>query len=303
MNDFWWWYLGICGGLLVVSLLVGFFGWCAARKTDKRFADIRSHRQNDYREKVISTIEEVEDLQKKLCACKDNMCCYRMRRWTYQKLVCAAIFNEKSKRSYVFRDEKITRYVRLKRQIRDILNLLDSLYPLQESAVLPKESMSRAKVFLNAGGCFFSLIVVVQTIITFFVFLLAWALWVCMNLMLGLVQPVDTFVVNAELIRDETVSSVSFVQEIASLPLGNYLLGALLIAAMSVAIVFLQKVIKFVIIQCDIFFVAHRSLVHIILVDRLNRNQIFEEFVSLVQLVRRKTSAGFLNNILDKIAD
>ncbi len=90
---------------------------------------------------------------------------------------------------------------------------------------------------------------------------------------------------------------VQMVQEAYVSLLGPIIWTIIALAAIAVTIIFVQKVVKFLVIQCDIMLVWNRLSSRIVFSENLSRNLIIGEFEELSQQILRKNQSGFLGNI------
>lgn len=86
-------------------------------------------------------------------------------------------------------------------------------------------------------------------------------------------------------------------------PWGAYAMAILFLVSLIVAIISMQKVIKFIIIHCNLFFDSWKLSSMIVLSEELKTNKIINQLEELSANVNNRNSIGILGTILRHIDD
>ena len=168
-------------------------------------------------------------------------------------------------------------------------NIIADLSKLSRVYIKPEETLPRRKVYINFWILNFGLMLKIQILLTFFLFFSIELGCLGYNTVIKLSQQSYQNVPNITI--DKVLHTIQF---------EDYFWGLFILLILFVALAALQKVTKFLIIQCDILFMGFRLSNQILFSEEFNRNRIDIEIAELVQNIKSKNSSGFLNNILDK---
>ncbi len=148
-------------------------------------------------------------------------------------------------------------------------------------------------ILADARNMISGLVFRIQMIITIFIaFCLAFS-WVCFYA----VEELAPVISRSSLDVNLSDSGHKVLQESTLSLLSPAMWVIIALVCIVVIVIFIQKVVKFLVVQCDIMLMWSRLCSNIVFSDTLSREQVMEEFNELSEQILRKTQSGFLSNL------
>ena len=251
-----YWYIGICLGFFFILFIAFFIGYQFAKKID-RFA---------LKKQELEYEKKQNNLNQTIGATNKIKTAFEKFDW----------FNYKGKRNRYFHPDWM---FPLLSEIRDDLHTIaESIKNSQESTLLPQ----RKQMFLHSAWAIFSMLLKVQAVICFF--------WLCI-FALGKIYEAAAPEIDLWVCGPNSEEYTKLTANLSYASLG--ILAVFTIAVASLALIFLRKGLKYLIMQYDIVFFGYKILTYILFAEKPNSDYISEEFGELSDHLRQKNSDSF----------
>lgn len=281
-------YGEFCGTLFVLLVVFMLVGWCFARQTD-----LRLHEKNGSLNRLHDVVAMADGTRRRLD-----------ERFMRQSLPCAncRVLPAHYFQKLVWPHFNLIRICPRFSEQRDLRRLSRSVLRSARSfdSSGATEILSRSRLYVDVCGMGFLLMIKMQVLITLFLALAVEFGHAGFLIASCLMREAGWHSMTEQAVTDVAVRTI---QNTDGFPLGAYLYVFFAVGLSIVALIFLQKTVKLLIVQCDILLTIYRLANRLLFVEHITGERILQELTELTETIKRKNSSGFLNNFFDRVVN